>query len=100
MSPDNKITRRTFIATGSAAGAALVLGFYVHHERKVQEAVANGFRPNAWVRITPDDQITVLVESPEMGQGPRTTNTMILADELEADISKISVEQAPVIPAI
>jgi isoquinoline 1-oxidoreductase subunit beta len=100
MASDNKITRRTFIATGGAAGAALVLGFYIHHEYAAREAETSGFRPNGWIRITPDDKITVLVEIPEMGQGPRTADTMMLADELEADVSKIHVEQAPVIPAI
>jgi len=100
MASDNRITRRTFIATGSAAGAALVLGFYIHREHGGRETEARGFRPNGWVRITSDDKITILVEIPEMGQGPRTADTMMLADELEADVSKIRVEQAPVIPAI
>src|SRR5262249_8785832 len=50
--------------------------------------------------ITPDNEISVLTEIPEMGQGPRTVDTMMLADELEADWSTIRVEQAPVIPEI
>ncbi len=99
MASENKISRRAFLVTGSAAGAALVLGFYIHREYGSHEAEGQGFRPNAWIRITPDDNITVLVEIPEMGQGPRTVDTMMLAEELEADVSKIRVEQAPVIPA-
>jgi len=99
MASENNISRRSFIATGSAAGVALVLGFYIHHEHGLHEAEAPGFRPNAWIRIRPDDTITVLVEIPEMGQGPRTVDTMMLADELEADVSKIHVEQAPVVPS-
>ncbi len=98
MRSENRLSRRTFIATGSAAGAAFVLGFYIHHERGSHEAEANGFRPNGWIRITANDNITVFVEIPEMGQGPRTVDTMMLADELEADVSKIRVEQAPVAP--
>ena len=58
------------------------------------------FRPNAWLRITPDDQITVFVEIPEMGQGSRTVDTIMLAEELEADWRSIRVEQAPVQPAV
>jgi isoquinoline 1-oxidoreductase beta subunit len=50
------------------------------------------------LRITSDNQITVLTEIPQMGQGSRTVDTMMLADELEADWSAIRVEQAPVIP--
>ncbi|HXX17270.1 MAG TPA: xanthine dehydrogenase family protein molybdopterin-binding subunit [Candidatus Eremiobacteraceae bacterium] len=99
MASENNFSRRSFIATGSAAGAALVLGFYIRHERGLHEAEAQAFRPSAWIRISPDDTITVLVEIPEMGQGPRTVDTMMLADELEADVSKIRVEQAPVIPS-
>ncbi len=94
---DSKISRRTFLATGSAAGAALVLGFYIRRKRRGYDD-ANAFKPNAWLRITRDGNITVLVEIPEMGQGPRTVDTMMLADELEAEWSRIRVEQAPVIP--
>jgi hypothetical protein len=56
MASDNKITRRAFIATGGAAGAALVLGFHIHHEYGALEAETSGFRPNGWIRITPDDK--------------------------------------------
>jgi isoquinoline 1-oxidoreductase beta subunit len=95
--PQN-ITRRTFIAAGTAAGAALVLGFYIRHEHEPD--APRELRPNAWLRITPDDNITVLVEIPEIGQGSRTVDTMMLAEELEVDFSKIRVEQAPVAPAV
>src|SRR6516162_9920894 len=93
-----KISRRAFIATGSAAGAAVVLGFYIHRKNGLHHS--GDFQPNAWLRIARDGAITVLVEIPEMGQGPRTVDTMMLADELEADWSKIRVEQAPVIPDV
>ena len=98
MGSENTISRRAFFATSGAAGAALVLGFYIHHEIGSQKSAADGFRPNAWIRITPDDNITLLVEIPEMGQGPRTADAMMLVDELEADLTKIHIEQAPVIP--
>jgi isoquinoline 1-oxidoreductase subunit beta len=100
MASTKQITRRAFIAGGSATGAALVLGFYVRRVAAPQSRRPEDFRPNAWLRITPDDNITVLVEIPEMGQGPRTVDLMMLAEELEADLSKIRVEQAPVIPEI
>jgi len=100
MFPENKVTRRAFLATGSAAGGALILGFFIRREYGPHHQQLKASGPNAWLRITPDDNITVLVEIPEMGQGPRTVDTMMLAEELEADISKIRVEQAPVIPDI
>jgi isoquinoline 1-oxidoreductase subunit beta len=83
------------------AGAAFVLGFYL--PGRGQEPVSRNsdvFKPNAWVRITRDNRITVLTEIPELGQGTRTANVMTLADELEVEWSSIQWEQAPTIPTI
>ena len=83
------------------AGAAFVLGFYLPGQ--AQEPVPSNsevFKPNAWVRITRDNRITVLTEIPELGQGTRTANVMTLADELEVEWSSIQWEQAPTIPTI
>ena len=88
MSP---ISRRGFLATGVAAGAGLVIGFYLPHgSRKNGE----GFAPNAYLKISADGKITVVVARSEMGQGVRTSLPMILAEELEADLNQITVEQA------
>jgi isoquinoline 1-oxidoreductase beta subunit len=76
------------------AGAAFVIAFRV----PTAAAAPGSYQPNAWIRITPDNRITVLSEVPEMGQGPRTTDIMLLAEELDADWATIRVEQAPVIP--
>jgi isoquinoline 1-oxidoreductase subunit beta len=76
-------------------GVALILGFCLP-----QRGRAQAFQVNAWISITPDSRITLLTEIPEMGQGTRTANAMMLADELEADWTAIRVEQAPTIPAI
>ena len=89
MSP---ISRRDFVVAGVAAGTGLVVGFYLPHRasRRTQEA----FTPNAYVRITPDNKITIVVARSEMGQGVRTALPMILAEELEADWKQIEIEQA------
>jgi isoquinoline 1-oxidoreductase subunit beta len=104
MATQTEIGRRDFLKAGVTRGAALVLGFYLPARRgQAQVPPSAGdelFKPNAWIRMTTDNQITVLVEIPEMGQGPRTADTMILAEELEADWSTIRVEQAPVIPEV
>ena len=91
------IDRRTFLKRSSAGGAALVLGF---HLPCGVAAIDRTFRPNAWIRITADNRITVLTEMPEMGQGRRSVDAMMLAEELDADWSAIRVEQAPVVPEI
>lgn len=101
MTTQLEIDRREFLKTTAQGSVALILGFYLPVRGSGQDIPdSRVFRPNAWIRITPDNQITVLTEIPEMGQGPRTVDTMMLADELEADWSTIRVEQAPVIPAI
>ena len=51
---------------------------------------------NAWVRITPDDTVTLLLSQSEMGQGVYTSLPMILAEELECDWQKVRIEMAPV----
>src|ERR1700689_3004335 len=80
-------------------GAAFVLGFYLPgHGQEPVSHNSDVFKPNAWVRITRDNRITVLTEIPEMGQGTRTANVMMLADELEVEWSSIQWEQAPTIP--
>ena len=52
------------------------------------------FAPNAYLKITPDGKITIVVARSEMGQGVRTSLPMILAEELEADWKQITIEQA------
>jgi isoquinoline 1-oxidoreductase subunit beta len=88
MSP---LSRREFVAVGVAAGAGLVVGFYLPHAGRTNKGV---FSPNAYLRITPDNKVTIVVARSEMGQGVRTALPMILAEELEADWKQIEIEQA------
>jgi CO/xanthine dehydrogenase Mo-binding subunit len=85
------LSRREFVAVGVAAGAGLVVGFYLPHGRRAGKEV---FSPNAYLRITPDNKVTIVVARSEMGQGVRTALPMILAEELEADWKQIEIEQA------
>src|SRR5580693_5267345 len=88
MSP---MTRRGFVTVGVAAGAGLVIGFYLPHAGRAGKEF---FSPNAYLRITPDNKTTIVVARSEMGQGVRTALPMILAEELEADWKQIEIEQA------
>src|SRR5260370_35023849 len=92
MSPLNVLglNRREFVAVGGAAGAGLVVGFYLPHGGSKSKT----FSPNGYLRITPDNKITIVVARSEMGQGVRTALPMILAEELEADWKQIEIEQA------
>lgn len=89
-------SRRGFLA---GSGAALVVGFTLPVAGRAlatAQGAASSFSPNAWLRITPDDRITVICGSSEMGQGVLTAIPQIMAEELDADWAKVGVEQAPV----
>jgi len=88
--------RRDFLQTAGTIGAGLVIGFRIPTRRDAQ-ALGGGqvFAPNAWVRIGADDSVLVLVDRSEMGQGVATALPMLLAEELEADWTKIRIEFAP-----
>ena len=98
------VSRRAFLKTSSETAAAFVLGFYLPLRGKASGAVAGTSgrvsQINAWLKISTDNQVTILVEKPELGQGSRTYTPMIIAEELEVDWSAIRVEQAPTIPAV
>lgn len=94
------LTRRRFLKTSGAAASGLVLGFYVPPrgpEGRYAHA-AEAFAPNAFIRVSPDDVITIIVNKSEMGQGVYTSLPMLIAEELDADWKTIEVEPAPVAP--
>jgi isoquinoline 1-oxidoreductase beta subunit len=106
---DNKSSagfdRRTFIAGGVAVGVVgggLVLGIRHANQREaVAGAGASGrtLAPNAFVRVAPDDTITVVIGKAEMGQGIYTGMAMALAEELDVDPKRVVVELAGADPA-
>jgi isoquinoline 1-oxidoreductase beta subunit len=102
MSEILNLSRRAFLKTTALAGGGLVLGVHLPGLGNTAEAAADAkttFAPNAFVRIGTDDTVTVLVNHSEMGQGPLTTLPMLVAEELDADWSKVHSEHAPVDPA-
>ncbi|HWP59846.1 MAG TPA: xanthine dehydrogenase family protein molybdopterin-binding subunit [Candidatus Acidoferrales bacterium] len=100
MNPIVNLSRRDFLRTGLAAGGGLVLGLYWPSARRIaRAAAAEEFPLSALVRIARDGTVTIVVGQSEMGQGIITSVPMIIADELEADWSKVRWEQAPADPA-
>jgi isoquinoline 1-oxidoreductase beta subunit len=90
--------RREFLKA-SAAGAGLVLGFYINPRgvlAQFQMETPGNMPPNAFVRISPDNIITVISKHTEMGQGVYTGLATLLAEELDADWSQVRVASAPV----
>jgi isoquinoline 1-oxidoreductase beta subunit len=91
---DARLTRREFV--GSAG--VLVVGLYLWPSRlQAREALAANriFAPNAFVRVGTDDTVTVIVKHTELGQGPLTGLTTLVAEEMDADWSQMRAEQAP-----
>ncbi|UXH77842.1 xanthine dehydrogenase family protein molybdopterin-binding subunit [Roseateles amylovorans] len=90
-------SRRSLLKGGAALSLSFVLPLGGARLAAAQPAAAtNTFAPNAWLRITPDNRVTVLCGSAEMGQGVLTAIPMMVAEELDADWALVSVEQAPV----
>jgi isoquinoline 1-oxidoreductase beta subunit len=95
-------TRRDFLKTSAAVSGGLVIAFVAPGAKRFALAApapgADPFVPNAFLRIGSDDTITVLSAHSEMGQGIWTSLPMLIAEELDADWSKIKVEHAPAAP--
>lgn len=94
-------SRRRFLKTSALVGGGLVIGFMVPVAGRfaladpAAGAATTGMVPNAFLRIGNDDSVTVLIGHSEMGQGIWTALPMLIAEELDADWSKIKVEHAP-----
>jgi isoquinoline 1-oxidoreductase beta subunit len=95
------MSRREFIKTGAAAGGGLLLGFSFFSSKLICEASTSSqaFGLNAFIRVSTDNTVTLIMNKSEMGQGVYTSLPMLIAEELECDWSKIRVESAPVDPA-
>lgn len=85
-----KVSRRAFVAGSAAAGAAIVIGFKL--PSLFADEPPSPF--NAWVRLTPDGKIALILAKSEMGQGVSTGLPMILADEAAVDWKNVSILQA------
>src|SRR2546427_2841214 len=95
MSAPTRISRREFLETTGAAGAGLVIGFHLPAGGRFAPAGAAPFAPNAWLRISPDNSVLIVVDRSEMGQGVTTSLPMLVAEELDADWTKVKIESAP-----
>ncbi len=99
----SKVSRRNFIKTTAATGAALVIRFNWAHaafgqDKPQEKPKVNPFE--AWVRIDKAGDVTLIVPKSEMGQGVLTSLAMILADELEVDWKKVRVKHAQTNPDV
>ena len=102
MSAIVNCSRRNFLKASLLAGGGLILGVHIPGLNGSAKAAQQGistFVPNAFLRIAKDGSVTVIGNHSEMGQGAYTSGAMTIAEELDADWTKIRVEPAPVDPA-
>ncbi|KQY08730.1 carbon monoxide dehydrogenase [Massilia sp. Root133] len=92
-------SRRGFLKAGTLATGGLVLGFVLptggRFARAADAAKPTVYAPNAFLRVAPDNTVTVQVNRLEFGQGVHTALPMVIADELDADWSQVRSELAP-----
>jgi isoquinoline 1-oxidoreductase beta subunit len=91
-------SRRAVLQSGLAG--VFVLGFHlparaVNEPEQPPDSTQGKFAPNAFIRIDRSGQTTLVMPQVEMGQGVYTAIAMILAEELDADFSKVTLEHAP-----
>jgi len=99
--PSGRASRRDFLKVSAAAGGGLLLTFAW---RGLAKAAATGQAEgapallNAYVRIAPDNTVTIVSKNPEIGQGIKTMLPMLIAEELDVDWAQVRTEQAMLDP--
>ena len=95
---NTKVSRRQVMV--GAAGLSFAIGFGGRAGATVLASTRTGKELSPWVSIAPDGTISIMSAATEMGQGSMTSLPLILAEELDADWSKVKIVTAPPIEAI
>jgi isoquinoline 1-oxidoreductase beta subunit len=97
------VDRRTFLRVTAVVGGGLMLTAWLD---PVADVMAQGPfggpqvppAPSAFIRIAPDGQVTIMAKNPEIGQSVKVHLPMLIAEELDADWSRVRIEQADLDP--
>lgn len=96
MKKIQNISRRSFVKSIGLASGGLVLAcntsIFSDKEKKVKSLI--NFNPNLFVQLNSDGSLILVASRSEMGNGVRTSLPSVIADEMEADWSKVSIQQA------
>ncbi|HYN64156.1 MAG TPA: molybdopterin cofactor-binding domain-containing protein, partial [Candidatus Limnocylindrales bacterium] len=92
------LNRRAFLRVTALAGGGMLIATYLDPVTGVlaqgQQAPPVGFVPNAFIKITADNVVTIISKNPEIGQGIKTALPMLIAEELEVPWADVRIEQA------
>jgi isoquinoline 1-oxidoreductase beta subunit len=93
MDTNINLNRRSFLLSSSVALTGLLVAFHLPSPIQRVLAAEAGAAPalpaNAFIRIAPDNTITIVINRLEMGQGVNTSMAQLIAEELECDWKKI-----------
>lgn len=93
---ENGLSRRGFLRVGVAAGGGLMLSLSLPFATgQAEPRGTDKFVPNAFIRIGSDGQIVLTMPYVEMGQATYTSIPMLIAEELEVDLTQVRLEHAP-----
>ena len=88
-------SRRGFLQAALVSGALVLTARFIPEPLWAAEGeAARPFEPSVWMSIAPDGTVTIVAHRSEMGCGSRTALPLVVADELDADWSKVKLEQA------
>jgi isoquinoline 1-oxidoreductase beta subunit len=93
--PNPQLGRRGFLKAGFAAAGGLFVAFHVPESSQLQAAPTSA-KLNAFIHIGSDDIVTFSIHKSEMGQGPITSLSQLLAEELGCDWKQVRTVFAPV----
>jgi isoquinoline 1-oxidoreductase subunit beta len=91
---ESDLSRRGFLATSAAVGGGLLLSLNLPFARS-EAATSEAFAPNAFIRIGSDGQVVLTMPYVEMGQGTYTSIPMLIAEELDVNLTQVKLEHAP-----
>ena len=87
-----QMNRRSFVIAAAAGGGGLALGLVLPFGPRGASAAVGGPEINAWVVIQPDETVVIRIAKSEMGQGTMTGLAQLVAEELECEWSKVTIE--------
>jgi isoquinoline 1-oxidoreductase subunit beta len=100
------LSRRDFLRVSAIAGGGMMLAAsmdgvaaFVQSGAPSTALGAGDFTPNAFIRITPDNIVTIIAKNPEVGQGVKTSMPMLIAEELGVEWKNVRLQQADLDPA-